>query len=543
LNRIAILSLIVLSALVLAALYLLAWSESEDEFLPIDRDLTLLDPTTGHHLPERHAPASSKKNTKAVSPKSEKPGLGGDSRVYGKVILEDDAIAAHVTVVLFSDGPETQVGLDFDIEIGAGSFIPDPYFYDSVDLAVALYQGRFKVEDHVKPESSQNLVGWIEDTQAMGFDHVRVTQANAQGEFEFRDLPQLDDQENWVVKAGESGFGVSVSQFFAVGTEGTVIIEKVPAMVVVRFTTPEPDLADTTIYMNDGPNMAALNPQMTQLSGTTRRDLFIASHAPSMVEGWIDATFSARQPLASIRLEQGSVHVLDLGLRDAGSIEGRVLDPKGKPVPFARVEAKFSPGNAVDGVEALAFADFSGRFRLLGLPLGKNIRLTWRRFGYAKVGPKNFEGGATNVTLELSPQAILRGIVIGGQKGENVAEPELSVSSELGRLWIVASQIPTTAFGWRKEVPMDENRCRLAVRGLESMGLIVNPPNVLQWLEVFSSSISEDGNGFEIQGVEGSGKTLHVRDPSGRYHPKIIQLPELLPGEIREGFIIRLDKK
>jgi protocatechuate 3,4-dioxygenase beta subunit len=120
--------------------------------------------------------------------------------------------------------------------------------------------------------------------------------------------------------------------------------------------------------------------------------------------------------------EDKLVHV-DIVLRSACTVAGRVLDPDGEPVAGARIgldvsgPMKFFAGrfDLTGGASVQTTSDEDGQFLLIGINAGDSIRLAAEASGYApgKCSPLQLSPGQqlAGVELQLGPGGLITGIV------------------------------------------------------------------------------------------------------------------------------------
>lgn len=461
-----------------------------------------------------------------------------ENDIVGSVFRDDQTTVAGATVVLFAI-PDDHIRLmDFDVEIAQGSFIADPVIHGSIDLAVALYQGKFKVEDFVHAPTTDDLSGWITRSKSSGFLHVHSTQTDAHGDFAFRDLPLLDEKTHWSVQAGEVGKGISDLRRWDVGAYERISILSVPAMVVTRFSTPEADQYELNVDLTDLIGRAQLDRHIVQINGTQRRDLYFVSSAPAQLKGTIDSAVCSGIELESTRLDPGSVREIDLKSDDRGSLEGQVIDTNGTPIPFARIEASFYGGLADLNEVRVCYSDLNGWFSLKGLRYSTGITLTCRRAHFERCDPIVIKADGVNPIIRMRRQKILRGVVVRGPKDEPLPLTQFGfhLDNSGGATATSWSWVALGPDGRSKNEILSAERTRQAVLDIQSKGLSVSSHAVRSWFEVFGTTVGPK-NGFEIQGLGAAGEEITIWS---KHNHAIFLTPELALGEIREGIVIRL---
>ena len=143
-------------------------------------------------------------------------------------------------------------------------------------------------------------------------------------------------------------------------------------------------------------------------------------------DSWIvDATAPGKsKERRSADLEEGEppAPVLVV-LADARTLEGRVLEADGKPVPRAEVAAlRAEKWSDAEAPRSRATSDGEGRFRIDGLAPGRHL-LGVRSFAGVAESAGSFEAGADlRRDIILAPRSALRGRVLVAKSGEPVPD-------------------------------------------------------------------------------------------------------------------------
>jgi len=108
---------------------------------------------------------------------------------------------------------------------------------------------------------------------------------------------------------------------------------------------------------------------------------------------------------------------LDLGeirLQPAVSLEGRVEDPQGRPIPDAAVASEREHSTESRPLAALpaVATDERGRFAIDGLRTGEALQLEVKRQGYLGASVNAFASASTPVKIVLTPEARISGVVM-----------------------------------------------------------------------------------------------------------------------------------